>query len=293
MPELPEVETVRRGLAAKLTGATVSDVKVLADRSVREHELGKRDFASQLKNHQVSWFSRRGKFLWAPLVGKSGSATQALVIHLGMSGQALVQPVGSELGKHVRVKIGFKDLPWEMHFTDQRMFGGMHVDDLVELDSGEKLPQRVLHISRDALDPKIDFLQVATEIKRRNAGIKSLILNQAIVSGIGNIYADEALWRAKIHYATPGSALSKPKILALLEAAAEVMTEAVKQGGTSFDAQYVDTEGNAGWFSVQLNAYGQQGMPCTRCGREIVREAWSNRSSHRCPHCQPKRSGSR
>ncbi len=246
MPELPEVETVRRGLAAKLTGAKVAKVRVLAERSIREHEAGARDFAAQLKNRELAYFSRRGKFVWAP-IHKAGIPTgQALVIHLGMSGQALVRPTGTELSKHVRVHMAFADLAWELHFTDQRMFGGMLIDEMLELDSGEKIPNRVSHIARDALDPKVDFDEVATDIRRRSAGIKSLILNQSIVSGIGNIYADEALWRAKIHYGTPGNALSRKKIVELLNSAAEVMSEAVTQGGTSFDAQYVDTDDNAG-----------------------------------------------
>ena len=287
MPELPEVETVRKGLAAKLTGARVTKVHVLAARSIREHEAGARDFAAQLKGRELAYFSRRGKFVWAP-IHKAGKPTgQALVLHLGMSGQALVRPANTELAKHVRVHITFSDLDWELHFTDQRMFGGMLIDEMMELESGEKIPQRVSHIARDALDPKVNFDEVAENIRRRSAGIKSLILNQAIVSGIGNIYADEALWRAKIHYNTPGNSMSHRKIVELLQAAAEVMSEAVTQGGTSFDAQYVDTDGNAGWFSVKLNAYGQTDEPCNRCGRLIVRESWANRSSHRCPRCQP------
>ncbi|MEY3407553.1 MAG: bifunctional DNA-formamidopyrimidine glycosylase/DNA-(apurinic or apyrimidinic site) lyase [Actinomycetota bacterium] len=293
MPELPEVETVRNGLAAKLTGAKVSRVKVFAARSVREHEAGEKDFVAQLKNRELAHFSRRGKFLWAPIY-KAGIPTgQALVMHLGMSGQALVREAGSEVGKHVRVHMTFSDRNWELHFTDQRMFGGMLIDEMLELENGERIPQRVSHIARDALDPEVDFAQVVADIRQRSAGIKSLILNQSIISGIGNIYADEALWRARVHYATPGNALPAKKVQELLEAAAAVMTEAVTQGGTSFDAQYVDTDGNAGWFSVQLNAYGQTDQPCARCGRAIVRESWSNRSSHRCPRCQPPRRSSR
>lgn len=286
MPELPEVETVRRGLAAKLTQAEISKVVVLNDRAIREHQLGKRDFAGQLRGKTLQHFSRRGKFLWAPLL-KNGKADQALVMHLGMSGQALVRPGGSEVGKHVRVRFEFQNSDWELHFTDQRTFGGMLIDDLVEVD-GERLPQRVLHIARDALDPKLDFDQVVSEISNRSTGIKNLLLNQAVVAGIGNIYADEALWLAKVHYATPGNRLSRAKIELLLRSAQQVMAAALEMGGTSFDEQYVDADGNAGWFSIQLNAYGQTDLPCARCGRLIVREPWANRSSHRCPRCQPK-----
>lgn len=286
MPELPEVETVRRGLAAKLTQAKIAKVQVFNDRAIREHVLGKRDFTAQLRGKTLQHFSRRGKFLWAPLTGPK-EQDLALVMHLGMSGQALVRPVGSDIGKHVRVKFEFVDSDWELHFTDQRTFGGMLLDELINVD-GERLPQRVMHIARDALDPKFDLAATVQAIAGRSTGIKNLLLNQSVVAGIGNIYADEALWLAQIHYATAGNRLSRPKIELLLQSAQTVMRSALEVGGTSFDEQYVDADGNAGWFSIQLNAYGQTGEPCARCGRPIVREAWANRSSHRCPRCQPK-----
>lgn len=289
MPELPEVETVRRGLTDRLTGVVVAEVEVRAPRSIREHAAGGKDFGRRLRGLQFPWYSRRGKFLWVPLAEAGESTGEALVMHLGMSGQALIVPSGTAAGRHCRVRLAFEGHPWELHFADQRMFGGMMINELVSQPDGERIPARVEHIARDALDPKLDLEDVVADLRRRSAGIKSLLLNQQVIAGIGNIYADEALWRARVHHATPGNRMSRVKLLELLGAAQEVMSEAVALGGTSFDAQYVDVDGVPGWFSVELNAYGRQGDPCRRCGRLIIREAFANRSAFRCPRCQPPR----
>ena len=289
MPELPEVETVRSGLAANVLGATISDVKVFENRSIRQHDKGKKDFQSQLVENKIVSANRRGKFMWLQL--QNENRDDALVIHLGMSGQVLLHKT-SELEKHARVVFdlqGKRNKQLTMRFVDQRMFGGMFLDSLIQTPEGDFLPSRVTHIARDLFDPFVDDDKIVAEILKRKAGIKSLLLNQSIVSGVGNIYADEALWQTKLHYLTPGSRLKASQVSQTLSALREIMQKAIAAGGTSFDEQYVRVNGESGWFEVELNAYGQEGEPCARCGRQIVREAWANRSSHRCPRCQPAR----
>jgi formamidopyrimidine-DNA glycosylase len=289
MPELPEVETVRSGLAANVLGATISDVKVFENRSIRQHDKGKKDFQSQLVGNKIVSANRRGKFMWLQL--QNENRDDALVIHLGMSGQVLLHKT-SELEKHARVVFdlqGKRNKQLTMRFVDQRMFGGMFLDSLIQTPEGDLLPSRVTHIARDLFDPFVDDDEIVAEILKRKAGIKSLLLNQSIVSGVGNIYADEALWQTKLHYLTPGSRLKASQVSQTLSALREIMQKAIAAGGTSFDEQYVRVNGESGWFEVELNAYGQEGEPCARCGRQIVREAWANRSSHRCPRCQPAR----
>ncbi len=289
MTELPEVETVRSGLAANVLGATISDVNVFENRSIRQHDKGKKDFQSQLVGNKILSANRRGKFMWLQL--QNENRDDALVIHLGMSGQVLLHKT-SELEKHARVVFdlqGKRNKQLTMRFVDQRMFGGMFLDSLIQTPEGDFLPSRVTHIARDLFDPFVDDDKIVAEILKRKAGIKSLLLNQSIVSGVGNIYADEALWQTKLHYLTPGSRLKASQVSQTLSALREIMQKAIAAGGTSFDEQYVRVNGESGWFEVELNAYGQEGEPCARCGRQIVREAWANRSSHRCPRCQPAR----
>ncbi len=289
MPELPEVETVRSGLAAKIIGATIRDVKVLENRSIRQHDKGKKDFISQLRDNKIIAANRRGKFMWLQL--ENQTRDDALVMHLGMSGQVLIHKT-PELEKHARIVFDLqakRNQKLIMRFVDQRMFGGMFLDSLVKTDAGDFIPSRVTHIARDLFDPFVDDDKIVADVLRRKAGVKSLLLNQSIVSGVGNIYADEALWQVKLHYLTPGEKLKEPQVRETLMALRQIMQKAILAGGTSFDDQYVRVNGESGWFEVELNAYGQEGEPCARCGREIVREAWANRSSHRCPRCQPAR----
>lgn len=289
MPELPEVETVRAGLAEKIIGATIQSVNVFENRSIRQHLLGKKDFQAQLTGNKIVSANRRGKFMWLQL--ENQSCDDALVIHLGMSGQVLIHK-NTELEKHARVVFelqGKRNRQINMRFVDQRMFGGMFLDTLIETEATDQIPSRVTHIARDLFDPFVNEEKIVQEIRTRKAGIKSLLLNQSIVSGVGNIYADEALWQTRLHYLTPGNRIKPEKIQETLLALREIMKKAIAAGGTSFDEQYVRVNGTSGWFEVELNAYGQEGQPCARCGREIVREAWSNRSSHRCTRCQPAR----
>lgn len=281
MPELPEVEVVRRGLDPHLAGRSINSVQVLHSRSVRRHELGIPDFRNALIGRQITRVSRRGKFLWMPL--DDGTA---LVVHLGMSGQVLLPDPLSPDGKHLRVRLRLEGADREMHFVDQRMFGGMHIDDLVADGIGGLVPVSVAHIARDPLDPALDDDLFIRRMRQRGSGVKRCLLDQSLVSGIGNIYADEALWRARLHYDRPGKALSRAKGVELLQHIRDVMQEALTQGGTSFDALYVNVNGESGWFDRSLNAYGREGAPCGRCGTAVVREHFMNRSSFRCPRCQ-------
>ncbi|MBS9372753.1 bifunctional DNA-formamidopyrimidine glycosylase/DNA-(apurinic or apyrimidinic site) lyase [Rhodococcus sp. B50] len=282
MPELPEVEVVRRGLDAHVVGATVDSVQVLHPRSVRRHEPGPRDLALQVTGQKVASVERRGKYMWLVLE----PADLALVVHLGMSGQMLVQPPTVPDEKHLRIR-AVLDNGADLRFVDQRTFGGWALAPLVEVD-GDRLPLPVAHIARDPMDPRFDRDAVVTVLRAKHTEIKRALLDQTVVSGIGNIYADEALWRARIHGNRPTDALSRPKLRSALDAATEVMAEALGQGGTSFDALYVNVNGESGYFERSLNVYGRENEPCRRCGAPIRREKFMNRSSYSCPKCQPR-----
>ena len=282
MPELPEVEVVRRGLDRWVTGRTVHDAQVLHPRAARRHAAGGPDLESRLRGRTVEAVSRRGKYLWLPLDGRD----LALVGHLGMSGQLLVQPGDAPDEVHLRARVRFADGGPELRFVDQRTFGGLALEPLVP-DSGDgRVPASVAHIARDPLDPRFDEADWVRRLRRRRTGIKRALLDQTLASGIGNIYADEALWRARVHWAMPTDELAPARARELLGHARDVMTEALGQGGTSFDDLYVNVNGESGYFDRSLAAYGQADLPCPRCGRPIVREAFMNRSSYRCPRCQ-------
>jgi len=294
MPELPEVEVVRRGINEWATGRVIESVRVLHPRAVRHMPT---PLADALVGESFACASRRGKYLWLPLA--SDPDRQCLVIHLGMSGQVLMQPPASEVEIHARVVVGFTDGGRQMRFVDQRTFGGMYLDTAVPIDTtsgdaGEYLPSTITHIARDLLDPHCDRREITRAIRSKNSEIKRVLLDQSVVSGIGNIYADEALWRTGLHGARIARSLSVKQVADLLDHAAEVMTEALAQGGTSFDSLYVNVNGESGYFSRDLAAYGREGEPCGRCGRPIRRESFMNRSSFRCPGCQrrpPQNSG--
>ena len=283
MPELPEVEVVRSGLANWVTRKTIGKVEVLHPRATRNHEAGEKDFINRLSGQKISSVNRRGKYMWLEL-----SSGEAIVTHLGMSGQVLIQRSGHELPKHVRVRFQLLNQAKEMHFVDQRTFGGMHIDELVEVEPGELIPSSVVHIARDPFDPKFDPEVFIKGIRKKNTDVKRALLDQTLMSGVGNIYADESLWRAKLHWAYPTQRLTTAKATELLGHATDVMRAALAEGGTSFDSLYVNVNGESGYFSRGLAAYGREDEPCDRCGRLLVRDAFMNRSSFRCPKCQPK-----
>ena len=279
MPELPEVEIVRRGLAAHVTGRTITAVRVHHPRAVRRHEAGPADLTARLLDARITGTGRRGKYLWLTL--DDGSA---LVVHLGMSGQMLLGEVPNE--NHLRIATLLDD-GTALSFVDQRTFGGWMLADLVTVD-GTDVPMPVAHLARDPLDPKFNRDGVVTVLRRKHSEIKRQLLDQTVVSGIGNIYADEALWRAKINGARLASSLTRARLGELLVAAADVMADALGQGGTSFDSLYVNVNGESGYFDRSLDAYGREGEPCRRCGAVMRREKFMNRSSFYCPRCQPR-----
>lgn len=286
MPELPEVEVVRAGLAPAITGASVDAVTVFDERSLRRHRGPSEDFIDRLVGADFASASRRGKFLWLPIA----QSHEALVVHLGMSGQVLLRDRAAE-DRLTRIRLDIthpEHGPLRLNFVDQRIFGSMAIDELVDtVDvAGERVPSQVAHIARDPLDPRFNDARFFTALAKRGSGIKRVILDQGLISGIGNIYADEALWAARIHYDQPASSLSRARAKTLLAEVRLVLAKALAEGGTSFDAQYVNVNGASGYFSHSLNAYGQQGRECPRCGRPIVRESFMNRGSHFCAFCQ-------
>lgn len=280
MPELPEVEVVRRGLAAHVVGKTITAVRVHHPRAVRRHEAGPADLTARLLEAKITGTDRRGKYLWLLL----DDPDAALVVHLGMSGQMLLGKVPR--ADHVRISALLDD-GTVLSFADQRTFGGWMLADLVTVD-GSVVPQPVAHLARDPLDPRFDADAVVKVLRRKHSEIKRQLLDQQVVSGIGNIYADEALWRAKVHGARIADTLSRRQLTAVLDAAADVMREALGKGGTSFDSLYVNVNGESGYFDRSLDAYGREGEPCRRCGAVIRREKFMNRSSFYCPRCQPR-----
>ncbi len=279
MPELPEVEVVRRGLAEHVTDKTITAVRVHHPRAVRRHEPGSADLTARLVGATITGTGRRGKYLWLTLGDEA-----ALVVHLGMSGQMLLGPVHKD--NHLRIAALLDD-GTALSFVDQRTFGGWMIADFVTVD-GTDVPVSVAHIARDPLDPKFERDAVVTVLRHKHSEIKRQLLDQSVISGIGNIYADEALWRAGVNGARSASSLSRRKLAELLDSAAEVMTDALSQGGTSFDSLYVNVNGESGYFERSLDAYGREGEPCKRCGAVMRREKFMNRSSFHCPRCQPR-----
>ncbi len=283
MPELPEVEVVRRGLQARVAGKTITAVRVHHPRAVRRHEAGPADLTARLLGARNTGTDRRGKYLWLLLDGPDDPDT-ALVVHLGMSGQMLLGTVPR--ADHVRISALLDD-GTVLSFADQRTFGGWMLADLVTVD-GSVVPEPVAHLARDPLDPRFDADAVVKVLRRKHSELKRQLLDQQVVSGIGNIYADEALWRAKVHGARIADTLSRGQLTAVLDAAADVMRDALAKGGTSFDSLYVNVNGESGYFDRSLDAYGREGQSCRRCGAVMRREKFMNRSSFYCPKCQPR-----
>jgi formamidopyrimidine-DNA glycosylase len=324
VPELPEVEVVRRGLVSWMRGRTITAVEVVDPRSIRRHALGPEDFAGNLEGARVLDVVRRGKFLWMPLAdtpapirdagpveGRSPDAADtptsvALMAHLGMSGQLLMQDASVPDEKHLKVRLRLSPadgMPEQLRFVDQRIFGGLFLTSLLPTSDGgpgglaeAPLPliaEEASHIARDPLDPYFSFEDFYRRLRARKTGLKRALLDQGLVSGIGNIYADEALWRARLHYARPTDTLRRAEALRVLDAAREVMTDALAAGGTSFDSLYVNVNGASGYFDRSLNAYGREGQECRRCAAAglistLRREQFMNRSSYTCPVCQPR-----
>jgi formamidopyrimidine-DNA glycosylase len=288
MPELPEVETVRAGLERHVVGRTVAGVQVLHPRVVSRDLAGPAGFAAAMAGRTVKRAERRGKYLWLAL-----DDDEALLAHLGMSGQLLVGDPDRPLSPHVRARFTFTDGGADLRFTDQRTFGHLMMvpfahGDLDGPGETRELPVPIAHIAPDPMEAAFDDSDFAARLTRRHTGVKRALLDQSLISGVGNIYADEALWRARLHWARPTETLRRGEVSRLLEAVREVLSEALRAGGTSFDALYVNVNGESGYFDRSLQAYGREGEPCSRCGTPIRRDAFMNRSSYSCPHCQPR-----
>lgn len=286
MPELPEVEVVRAVLEAHVVGRTITAVEVMHTRPLRRHLAGPEHFAAAVAGRTVVAARRRGKYLWLPL-----DSGDAILAHLGMSGQMLVQRALAPAERHLRVRFSLSPHPRdpgeapvedaELRFVDQRMFGGLSLS-----VGGAELPPEIAHIARDPMDADFDDDLFVARVRRRTSGVKRLLLDQTLVSGVGNIYADEALWLATLHGDRPGNRLRRSDVTALLAGVRTVMAAALAQGGTSFDALYVNVNGESGYFDRSLEVYGQEGEPCSRCGTPVVRVPFMNRSSYFCPFCQ-------
>ena len=311
------MEVVRRGLAPRTLGRTITEVELFDARIIRRQHGGADRLRAALRGTTLTAVARRGKFLWWRLADADGADTgEALMGHLGMSGQLRIatpaappvesgppaepaSPVASEGPapdplRHRRLSLHLDD-GTRVDLIDQRLFGGLWTSPLVEAADGalaghgspdHLLPADAAHVARDLLDPAADLPAIARALRARRTGVKSLLLNQQLVSGIGNIYADEALWAARTRFDTPGTALSQRRALSILRAAQEVMERALAVGGTSFDALYVNVDGRSGYFARSLSAYGREGEACSRCGRLLKREIYQGRSSHFCPGCQ-------
>lgn len=295
MPELPEVEVVRRGVERWAAGRRVQEVQVYDPRSLRRFAEGPEAFQRQLTGSVLGVPERRGKYLWIPLEQHDVAGTApALMIHLGMSGQVLIEDDDAPAEKHLKITLvlsagaGQERLPTHLRFIDQRIFGGMQLSPLVTGVAGRQVPQAAAHIAPDPLEPAVTGEWLFRALRRRRTGLKRALLDQTLISGVGNIYADEALWRAKLHYARRAETVTRAGVARLLAALHEVMEAALAAGGTSFDALYVNVNGASGYFDRSLEVYGQAGQECSRCASVIRRERFMNRSSYWCPVCQPR-----
>jgi formamidopyrimidine-DNA glycosylase len=290
VPELPEVEIVRAGLAPAVTGARVEAVTVFDERCLRRHGGPAEDFVDRMAGAVLAAPRRRGKFLWIP-AETDAAHPEALLVHLGMSGQVLLRERDAELGRLTRARLDIHSPEHgalRLDFVDQRLFGSLALDRLTPAADApdELIPAQTAHIARDPLDELFDERRFLAALARRRTTVKRALLDQTLLSGVGNIYADEALWAARIHYDQPTETLSRAKARTLLAELRAVLVKALAEGGTSFDSQYLNVNGQAGYFAHSLNAYGRQGEPCPRCGTPIVREVFMNRGSHFCPKCQ-------
>jgi formamidopyrimidine-DNA glycosylase len=275
MPELPEVETVRRGLQHLVTGYKITQAQQLHPRALKSESIAPLE---SLQGAKITGTNRRGKFMWLTL-----NRPYVLVAHLGMSGQFLIHQKDRPKATHVRAQFTLsKPLrTQELVFNDQRTFGWLSVEETIN-----NIPASAQHIAPDPFDPLFNKATAINNYRKRNIKIKTALLNQEIMSGVGNIYADETLWRAKIHPEISTADLSAKKISTIIDFATEVMSEAINQGGTSFDDLYINVNGESGFFEQSLAAYGQEDEPCPRCGTPIKRITFGQRSSHFCPRCQ-------
>src|SRR3954449_6904345 len=240
-----------------MVGRTVSGVEVFGPRTLRRHPPGPADFVARVVGRRVEAACRRGKYLWLPLSlapsalvagpqprSHESEPDACILAHLGMSGQFLAVAPDSADEPHLRARFSFADGGPELRFLDQRTFGGLALE---PLDDPDEPPPSVAHIALDPIDPRFDRDTVYAALRRRRTGLKRALLDQTVVSGIGNIYADEALWQARLHYARATETMRRPEVERLLDAVDNVLRAAIAAGGTSFDQLYVAVEGESGW----------------------------------------------
>ncbi len=278
MPELPEVEVVRRDLEREVVGKRIKAVDADGMRSIRRHH-NRKQFASRLVGRKITGVERRGKYLLCRLDGGD-----VLVIHLGMSGQLLRAKTAREnTGKHTHVTITFTQ-GGQLRFVDPRTFGEMFV---TELDDVEKQVSELAHLGLDPLDTVMSWDMFGRIVADRHAKLKPLLMDQKFLAGIGNIYSDEILFGAGLRWDRMSDSLSSQEIRRLYRAMIETLQDAVKYRGSSLaDEQYVDLFGKPGEYQTHHKVYAREGEACRRCRHVIVRERVGGRSTFFCGACQ-------
>jgi formamidopyrimidine-DNA glycosylase len=278
MPELPEVEVLRRDLDREIVGKKIKAVEVEGARAVRRHQ-NRKQFIARLVDHKIIGVERRGKYLLCRLDGDD-----VLVIHLGMSGQLLrVKSSRDAMAKHTHVVITFTQ-GGQLRFVDPRTFGEMFV---TEMDNVEKQVSELAHLGIDPLEAALSWEHFGRMLAERPAKLKPLLMDQKFIAGIGNIYSDEILWGAGLRWDRMSDALTSEEVRRLYRSMMETLQEAVKHRGSSLaDEQYVDLFGQPGGYQRFHNVYAREGESCPRCRHVIVRERVGGRSTFFCSACQ-------
>ncbi|HVW34766.1 MAG TPA: bifunctional DNA-formamidopyrimidine glycosylase/DNA-(apurinic or apyrimidinic site) lyase [Acidimicrobiia bacterium] len=279
MPELPEVEVVRRGLAREVAGREVTAVTVTGARTVRRQPAG--ELAGRLTGARLGEAGRIGKFLLVPL----DDGTDVLVIHLRMSGQLLLTAPDQPLARHTHAVLALSD-GRQLRFVDPRTFGELFVAPATGAGPGR--PAALGHLGPDPLSPGWSAAVLGRGLAGRTARLKALLMDQRFVAGIGNIYSDEALFEAGLRFDRPAGSLSAGQVGRLHRAVRTTLAEAVRHRGSSLrDAQYVDLFGRPGGYQNRHRVYGREGEPCPRCGGPVRRLSLGGRSTFFCETCQP------
>jgi formamidopyrimidine-DNA glycosylase len=279
MPELPEVETVRRGLAARVVGRRIEHVEIGRERTVRR--TSRQQVIDGLTGATVLAANRRGKYLLCPL-----DTGDTMMVHLRMSGQLLLAPAGAVPPAHTHVVLSLSGTPAEeLWFVDPRTFGEIVVFDPDHVDV--ELPE-LAHLGVDPLADGLDTPALRALLAGKRGRLKPLLLDQHVIAGVGNIYADEILHRAKLHPERTAASLRRAEVGPLHDALHDVLLAAVGAGGSTLrDARYVDLMGNGGSYQDDHAVYGRAGERCTTCGKGIIRRIVSaGRSTYYCPWCQ-------
>ncbi len=277
MPELPEVEVIRRGLVREVRGRAITQVEVVCDRAIRRRPDADA-FRAALDGTTVTGVDRRGKFLLLRL-----DTRDVLVVHLGMSGQLRIADGFEARARHTHVVWSLED-GRELRFVDPRTFGQTFVTTPAHDGGAAELAHLGIEPFGDGLSPA----RLASALAGRRGRVKGLLMNQRVIAGLGNVYSDEILWRARLRWDRVAADLSVGELHALHAAIVGTLTEAVRARGSSLaDAQYVDLYGRPGRFQHRHAVYAREGAPCPRCDTPVVRERTAGRSTFSCPTCQP------